>query len=406
MTAGSARSLRVQLWSCQYHPEPTGIGPVCRAVATALSDRGHEVGIVAAYPHYPEPAWGARRWPDRELCDGLPVIRVPIWPGRQTVRGRLRQEATFTAALSAASPMVRTPDVIVAVSPSFPALLPAMANARVRRIPWVMWLQDILPDAAVVTGLLDEDRLVVRAARRFERAAYRSAARVVVISETFRDNLGGKGVPDAHLVRIYNPATRPVRAEARDPAVVDDRLALSMGNIGHSQNLSVVVQVFEGSAELESRGVRFVMAGDGVNGDQVRDTITTDRVRVTGILGTEELDGLLRQAAVGVVTQHPRDHDFNVPSKLMNFMGAGIPVVASVDSNSEVARILNESGGGWVTNSRRLAEEFPPALLEAISDADERERRGASALAFAQAYFDPAGIAERFERVLLDAVGR
>jgi hypothetical protein len=30
----------------------------------------------------------------------------------------------------------------------------------------------------------------------------------------------------------------------------------------------------------------------------------------------------------------------------MNFMGAGVTVLASVDANSEVARILTQSGGG------------------------------------------------------------
>jgi colanic acid biosynthesis glycosyl transferase WcaI len=401
MTAGASRGLRAQLWSYNYDPEPTGIGPLSRAWATAMRDRGHEISVVTAHPHYPEPKWGTRLLPYRELRDGIPVLRLPIWPGRQSIGERLRQEASFVVALIAAAPFLGTPDVIVAVSPSFPALLPAMANANLRRIPWVLWLQDLLPDAATVTGLLDEDKPTVKAGRRLERAAYRSAARVVAISETFRDNLRARGVPRDHVVRIFNPASRPVRTEPRDVDLVDGKLALNMGNIGRSQNLATIVRAFEGSIDLERAGARFVMAGDGVAGQEVRATIGTDRVVVTGILTPEQLGTYIERAAIGVVTQSPRDHDVNVPSKLMNFMGAGVPVLASVDANSEVARILTESGGGWLTDSSQVEEQFALALVEALKNPEERARRGAAALEFARRNFDAGQIAERFEHVLL-----
>ena len=122
------------------------------------------------------------------------MLRLPLWVGRGSALQRMRQEASFTSALSLAAPAAcARPDVIVAVSPSFPALVPAMANARARRVPWVLWLQDILPDGATMTGILEEGR-VVQLARRLERAAYRSASKIVVISESFKDNLRGKGV--------------------------------------------------------------------------------------------------------------------------------------------------------------------------------------------------------------------
>jgi colanic acid biosynthesis glycosyl transferase WcaI len=401
MTTGGSRRLRVQLWSYNYDPEPTGIGPLSRAWATAMWDRGHEISVVSAHPHYPEPRWGTRLLPYREVRDGIPVLRLPIWPGRRSIGERLRQEASFVVALIAAAPFLGTPDVIVAVSPSFPALLPAMVNAKLRRTPWVLWLQDLLPDAATVTGLLDEDKLTVRTARWLERATYRSAARVVAISETFRENLCARGVPRDQVVRIFNPASRPVRTEPRGLDPVDGKLALNMGNIGRSQNLVTIVRAFEASSDLRRAGARFVMAGDGVAGQEVRATIGTDRVEVTGILTSEQLGTYIERAAIGVVTQSPRDHDVNVPSKLMNFMGAGVPVLASVDANSEVARILAESGGGWLTDSSQVEDQFAPALLEALTNVEERERRGAAALEFARRNFDAAQIAERFEDLLL-----
>lgn len=51
--------MMIQLWSYNYAPEPTGVGPVSTTSARAMRDRGHEVHVVAAHPHYPSPEWGS-----------------------------------------------------------------------------------------------------------------------------------------------------------------------------------------------------------------------------------------------------------------------------------------------------------------------------------------------------------
>jgi colanic acid biosynthesis glycosyl transferase WcaI len=243
----------------------------------------------------------------------------------------------------------------------------------------------------------------LRTSRRFELAAYRSAARVVVISNSFADNLTGKGVPAERIARIFNPASLPIQPQ-RDAAEIDEGLVLTMGNIGHTQNLVHVTRAFEASKELADLNARFVLAGDGVAGDDVRAAITTDRVRVTGVVDRPELEGFLRRASVAIVSQQYEGQDFNVPSKLMNFMAFGLPTVAAVRPDSEVARIVNESGAGWVTSGS------DPVLLgrqitHALTDAEDRAARSANAFAYARANFTPAAIAEQFESVLAEVVG-
>ncbi len=83
-----------------------------------------------------------------------------------------------------------------------------MLNARVRRTPWVIWLHDILPDGAASSGLVGEGSVVIRAGRRLERAAYREADRIVVLSRAFTSNLTEKDVPKEKIQLIYDPATR------------------------------------------------------------------------------------------------------------------------------------------------------------------------------------------------------
>ncbi len=375
------------------------MGPIAAVWAREMAGRGHDVEVVAAHPHYPPDVWPQRLRPYRETRDDIRILRLPLWIGHGTSVQRIREELTYAVSAAAAVPFVRRPDVVVAVSPSFLALAPTMVNARIRRRPWVLWLQDILPDAAATTGLVSSG-IAVDVARALERAAYRSAARIVVISDTFSENLRRKGVGPERMARIYNPATMDFRRTAT--RVENPARILCMGNIGHSQGLADLVRTFQ--ATDVARVARLVIVGHGELAGDVRDAITSKSVSMLGLVDRERLEAELGRTSLGLVSQRPDIEEFNVPSKLMNLMARGIPVLANVSPRSETARIVSVSGGGWVADSGQ-----PHSFAEVLSIAlrsNELEARGERASAFAQAHFHPTVFAQRFEEVLADVAVR
>lgn len=397
--------MNIQLLSYNYDPEPTGIGPVSRVWAEGLRDRGHQVEVVAAHPHYPEPAWGSKLLPYREMRNGIPVLRLPLWIGRKTAVERYRQELSFMAAQFAALPMLSRPDVLVSASPSFPALFPAMLNARVRRTPWVIWLHDILPDGAASSGLVDEGSLVVRASRHLERGAYRNADRIVVLSGAFIDNLMRKGVPESKIQLIYDPATRTPRQEPSTEHHAQSPHLLSMGNIGYSQGLAPLVAAFERSDALADMPIKFMITGNGVAAEETRSEIHTDRVQMPGVIDDERLEQELQAATVALVSQQHEGAEFNIPSKIMNFMAYGLPILAAVNPDGEVARIVERAGAGWVVDSSQ-PDAFPCKLAEILRSPQDIHVRGRAAYNYAQAHFTQAGSAGRFDEALAEVVER
>jgi putative colanic acid biosynthesis glycosyltransferase WcaI len=394
----SERPLRIQLWSYNYDPEPTGIGIVSTVWARGLRDRGHHVEVIAAHPHYPEPVWGRRRLPYRETRDGIPVLRLPLWIGRASALERYRQELTFMAAQSVATPFLGKPDVMVSASPSFPALLPAVANVRTRGIPWVLWLHDLLPDGATATGLVDEGGTVIKLARRLERAAYAAADRIIVLSTAFTANLAAKGVPEEKIELIYDPATR-VPSRTAEPGGNEGRLRiLSMGNIGHSQGLTALVRAYEAQPELVE-GSTFAITGTGVAADEARAEIRSERVEMLGMLSDAELEDELTSADLAFVSQRYEGSEFNIPSKLMNFMAYGLPVLAAVNPSGEVARLVRDAGAGWVVDSSD-PDAFPREVARLRANPGEVRELASASRAYAERNFSQAGFAERFEQTL------
>ena len=389
--------LRIQLWSAHYEPEPTGIGPMSRTFVDALLSRGHDVEVIAAHPHYPEAEWGRRWRPYREVRDGIPVLRLPLWIGRESAGQRFRQEGTIALAHLAAVPFLQKPDVSLVVSPSFPALLPAMLAHRSWQVPWALWLHDILPDGATATGLVDEGHGVIRASRRLELAAYRRCDRIAVISDAFVRNLEEKGVPRSKIDLISLPATREPSASIDRVEVSEPLRVLTMGNIGFSQNLAAVVKTWEsGGIDAQLR-----ITGSGVAFDDVKSQVRSERVQMLGLVSDSEIEKELLAADVALVSQHSEGVEFNVPSKLMNFMTYGLPVIATVNPNREVARVVRESGGGWIVDSSDL-DELP--RLIANLDPEEVRRRGKAARAYAEEHFSQEGFAAQLDNLMRETV--
>jgi colanic acid biosynthesis glycosyl transferase WcaI len=87
----------------------------------------------------------------------------------------------------------------------------------------------------------------------------------------------------------------------------------------------------------------------------------------------------------------------------MNLMMYGLPVLASVDPGSEVARIVNASGGGWVVDNSDPSH-FASQLREVTASRAELERRAAAAYEYAQRNFTIEAFAASFDEVLRDVV--
>jgi colanic acid biosynthesis glycosyl transferase WcaI len=274
-------------------------------------------------------------------------------------------------------------------------VFPVLMSARFRRFPWILWLEDILPDAAATTGLMREG-LALRTARRLERYMYRSADGIVVISDAFRENLIAKGVPPSKVTHIYNPFTRGP-AERRGNNGADPARVLYMGNMGYSQNLPALVRAFETSSDLGD-DARLILAGTGELALEVAAEIRSTRVQMPGLL-LEELEEEMQRAAIGLVPQRPDVDEFNLPSKLMNLMSRGVPVLASVNPQSEIARIVHQSGAGWVIDAAD-PQAFPSALRGILADQAELERRGQAGLEFARRNFSPEAVATRFDELI------
>jgi glycosyltransferase involved in cell wall biosynthesis len=380
--------MRIMYLTQWFEPEPNIVKGL--AFVRALEAAGHQVTVVTGFPNYPTgklyPGYRLR-WIQRETVAGVQVVRLPLYPSHDASAARraLNFLSFFAAALVYGLVRRERYDLAYVYHPPITVGLAAALAGRVRRLPFVLDVQDLWPDTIAATGMVGAGRLVGWLGRLCDHV-YRRAAAIVVQSDGMRTALIDRGVPAAKLTMIHNWSDAEFgEAAAFDEAPSDDtRFTLVYGgNLGRAQALETVV---DAAALLQSRrsDIEIVLQGDGVEAVALRER--AQRAGVT-ILRFEprkpqrEIIGVFQRA--DALLLHLADDplfSITVPSKTQFYLSLGRPVVAGVAG--EAADLLRRSGAAMVA---------PPGDAQALADAiaamadtprDRREAMGRQGLAF------------------------
>lgn len=379
--------MRILIYSYNYHPEPIGIAPLMTELAEGLVQQGHEVRVVTAMPNYPQ-----RRIYDEykgklymtEKKKGVAVQRNYVWirpnPG---LLDRIMLDASFVLISLVHALKGLRPDVILLTVPPLPVAVPAAMLGWLHRCPVILNLQDILPEAAVHTGLLTNKRMI-RIFEGLEKFAYRSATKISVISDGFVDNLVGKGVQENKIVLIPNwvdinfiqPLPKEESPFRKAHQLNGKFVVLYSGNIGRTQPLTALI---DAAARLKHiPEIVIVIVGEEKalqDLELYRQKIDATNVLLLPFQPRKELPQMLAAADIGMVMQKENVISFNMPSKIQLLLASGRPIIASVPSTGTAAKAVQQSKGGIVVPPED-SEALAAAILDLYKNPDKAEALG------------------------------
>jgi len=400
--------MRILHLGINYWPDETGIAPFATGRCEYLAACGHEVITCTGPPYYPQwrvPDTYRGRLFSREQRNGVTILRSWIYvPRSLTSLKRVLHEASFICSSFIRALGNARPDLIFVTSPPLGLTASAITLSRLWRVPYVLHVADLQPDAAVDLGMLPQGRLI-KALYRLEAAGYRNAALVSTLTEAMRRRIIAKGVPaskvvlfsdwvDPQLFSIAPPAaTRSATANA--PFVV-----AHFGNMGVKQGLDVIIDAAKLSRD--DRGIEYLLVGEGAARPalavRVRE-LNLPNLRFLPLQPHDRFLELLAQSDVCLVTQQRIVSDIVFPSKVITLLAAARPVIASVGTESEVARVVAESGAGMT-----IAPEDPVALADAVrglrADPARSARIGLAGRAYAVDRWERETVLEATEKRL------
>ncbi|MDQ2732469.1 MAG: glycosyltransferase family 4 protein [Armatimonadota bacterium] len=396
---------------CHYFaPEPGAPQARLLELGRAWKSRGNHVKVVTCFPNHPTgiipPRYAGKLWL-KEYLDGIQVYRNWVYatPNEGVVKKTLGH-ITFmiSSVLLSLFPSGRA-DVVVVSSPTFFSLFSAYLFSLVKRAPFVVEVRDLWPAALIELGVLTNP-LAIRILEGLELWIYRRARLVVVVTESFKENLVARGVPEQKVSVVTNGVDLERYSPGHKAAWIEQELdckgktlVLYIGALGISQALETVIR----AAHLlqDDPSIVFGIVGEGA--DKQRLLLLVEELNLTNVRFLpaqlkEQMCDFYRTADICLVPLRnvPLFRTF-IPSKMFEIMACARPIIASLEGES--AAILERSGGAMV-----IPPEDPVQLAKAVrtlaSQPELCERLGQQGATFVAAHYSRTVLAERYEQLL------
>lgn len=312
--------------------------------------------------------------------------------------------------LSSAAALLRTRKLDALYLNSWPIFATGLAVlvAKLKRIPYVLSVQDVYPESLLVQNRLG-GRIIAPILRWIDTRVARRARAVIVLSEAFasiyRDDRGVQ--PDRiHIIPNWASDTgQESRAAAlsyrRARGIADDDfLVVYGGNVGIAAGVEQVIHALE---MIDDPKIHLLIAGGGASAEACETLArrtAPGRVHFHRPWQDDETLRVLAAADLLALPTAGAQSRISVPSKLISYLLAARPILGAVESDSEIARIIRVAGAGRVI-APGSSREWASAIVAASQMPEPRRQEiGASGRRYAEKHFTRERAVNRILEIL------
>ena len=358
--------MRILIITQWFDPEQAFKGLI---FAKQLRSAGNNVEVITGFPNYPGGTVYSNykiRWFQKEIMDGIRVNRVPLYPSHNSsVIKRIFNYISFAISSCIYGILAaRRSDIIYVYHPPLTVGLSAAFISMVRRVPFVVDINDLWPDTLAATGMVLNKR-VLSLVGIICQWLYRRASHLVVGTPGLRKQLIARGVPAEKIDIIYNwcddQALKLNEVENPDNFGMTGHFnVVFAGTMGKAQALNAVIYAAK-RVESLAPAIQFIFVGGGVeveNLKALKDQLSAYNVVFLPLMPVSEIGRVLNTADVLLV--HLKDDplfEITLPSKTQAYMSVGKPILMAV--KGDAAQLIQSSGGGFCAlpeNEVSLAE--------------------------------------------------
>jgi glycosyltransferase involved in cell wall biosynthesis len=352
-----------------FPPEILPGGVMCYNLVRELVSRNYALTVLTGFPNRPEgvvfPGF-KRKIRQVSTVDGFRLIRCWTWliGERRGAVNRLLENISF--GFIAAVNLLLLKDVDLIVIDAWPCFCTFMITvaARMKGIPSYYYVQDLLPEQAENTGMIEKGGVLSNIFLWIDKKACSYATGILALSATMIEHIViSRNAPSNKCmiapVQVDVNAIYPVgRLNSwRDSHGIapDKFVVMYTGTLGHVSGISILNEIVPLFTEEDK--VLFICIGEGPLKSQLEDT-AQKYPHLILLPYQPESDYLLAlgTADIALLTMDSSCGVASVPSKMYTYMAAEKPVLTNAPLDSENAKLINTTGCGILVSPDNPAE--------------------------------------------------
>lgn len=345
-----------------YEPEQIASSHLDHDLEEAFVQAGYETIVVTPSPTRGISSEIRRKYKNiryEEKFNGkVKIIRVPVFKeGKKPISRAWRYVWSSVKIYIKCIKQKNISILFASSTPPTQGMLAALI-AKKLHVPFIFILQDIFPDSLVNIKMTKRGSLIWKIGTKVENFTYKNANKIIVISESFKKNILDKGVSREKVEVICNwvDTNKVFPVERNNNPLFDifhlDRELFYItycGNIGHTQNLDMLLSVAK-MCEIEPL-VQFVFFGEGAYVEDFDRNIKTNQSKNVlrfPFQPYKDIANVFSLGDVGLIISKPDISQNSVPSKTWSIMAAARPVLASFDLESTLSNVITEANCGMI----------------------------------------------------------
>lgn len=349
-----------------FVPDPASVGQHIADVARELARRGFRVKVYASARGYDDPT---RRYPSREILDGVEVVRLNHASfGKRSIFTRVLGSAAFM--LQVVWRLLTERNIGAIFFSTSPPLIGIVASiiGRLRGVPIAYWAMDLNPDQLLALGKLKPSSPMTRLLECVNRTILRQADVIFALDRFMADRLGQR-MPLASKTVVLPPWPHEDHIEAgattgiawpdrrddnpfrRQHGMTGRFVLMYSGNHSPSNPLDTLL-----GAMLAFRAdptICFAFVGGGVAKKQVEAYVANHGLTNTVLLPYQPIETLrysLAAADVHVASLGQDMVGIIHPCKVYGAMAVGRPILFFGPRPSHISDLIDRHAIGWHVN--------------------------------------------------------
>tara|TARA_B110000046_G_scaffold72397_1_gene80179 strand:+ start:179 stop:1327 length:1149 start_codon:yes stop_codon:yes gene_type:complete len=333
-----------------FYPENQAMAVRTKFLANALMDSGYETSVLTS-----------------SKSKGVDKYKVqcaftPVSTNKDNVYLRLAKELIYSAEIFIRV-LFHPAKLFIISSPPFTISYAAAMACRLRGKQFVFDVRDEYPEVYFIEGLLNPEGKVGKMLKRIETNLYKDSIVTTTVTDRIVTKLKSKSGQDDKIYLLrngYADHITTIDSISTNPFVI-----LFHGNMGKFQNPQLIVEVAKGCLS-QKLNVEFWVYGWGNQTQIILDAVPElSNLSHKGELSHDQIPDILKHTSLGISFQGNTEISKNsFPSKVMEFIGSGIPVI--VTPISEAGEFVVAPGVGF-----QFSPEDAGPIVECIKQLSE-----------------------------------